>query len=135
METTAPKDHLVYIVDDDEDDKLFIRAAFEKLVPDLALKLFSNGRELIAEFQKNGRLFPDFILMDLNMPVMCGLDALKWIRSHAPSEIPVIIFSTSSNKEDIALCYESGANGYISKPNRFGLYEQIALKLKEKWIK
>ena len=59
----------------------------------------------------------EYVLLDLNMPRLNGLDLLKIFKQDPIlRRLPVIIFTTSSNNEDIQQCYASGANAYVLKP-------------------
>ena len=60
------------------------------------------------------RLKPDIVLMDLNMPVMNGLQALRQIRTAAP-DIKVIMLTVSDRSEDLVSAIENGAYGYLLK--------------------
>ena len=60
---------------------------------------------------------PAIILLDLNLPGMDGRDVLSHIKQDRTLQnIPIIIFTTSSNPTDIEVCYQRGVNGYIVKP-------------------
>ena len=57
------------------------------------------------------------ILLDLNMHRVSGIDVLKYINAHPTlKRIPVIVFTTSSSKSDINLCYDLGAKAFVCKP-------------------
>src|SRR5271157_4950159 len=60
------------------------------------------------------RLKPDIVLMDLNMPVMNGLQALRQIRTAAP-DTKVIMLTVSDRSEDLVSAIENGAYGYLLK--------------------
>ena len=75
----------------------------------------SNGREAIQQFRAHR---PDITLMDLQMPEMCGVDALSAIRSEFP-EAKIIILTTHSGDAQILRALKSGAQGYLLK-NTFG---------------
>ncbi|MGH7999355.1 MAG: response regulator, partial [Brasilonema sp.] len=60
---------------------------------------------------------PSVILLDLNLPGTDGRDVLEQLKQDQNlKEIPIVIFTTSSNPKDVELCYEKGANGYLIKP-------------------
>ncbi|MDZ8187795.1 MAG: response regulator [Nostoc sp. ChiSLP02] len=62
-------------------------------------------------------LRPSVILLDLNLPGIDGRDILDRLKQDKTfKEIPVVVFTTSSNPKDIELCYQKGANGYLVKP-------------------
>ena len=63
---------------------------------------------------------PNLILLDLNMPKINGLEALTEMKADPViKQIPVIVYSSSKESEDVDACYRIGANGYITKPARF----------------
>ncbi|MGB3512664.1 MAG: response regulator [Microcoleaceae cyanobacterium] len=60
---------------------------------------------------------PTLILIDLNLPGTDGREVIKVIKEHKELKIiPVVVFSTSSNPQDIQVCYEEGVNSYMQKP-------------------
>lgn len=60
---------------------------------------------------------PSVILLDLNLPGTDGRDVLQQLKQdNKLKEIPIVVFSTSSNPRDIQFCYQKGANGYLIKP-------------------
>ncbi|MBB1487564.1 ATP-binding protein [Oceanospirillum sediminis] len=59
----------------------------------------------------------DLILMDMQMPVMDGLDATRRIRQRAP-DLPIIALTANTQQKDIDACFESGMNEYLAKPFR-----------------
>ncbi|MDD5070190.1 MAG: response regulator [Candidatus Omnitrophica bacterium] len=59
---------------------------------------------------------PDLILLDINMPKSSGLDTLCRVKNSSLSHIPVIMFTSSKNHQDIRNSYKHGASGYLAKP-------------------
>jgi CheY-like chemotaxis protein len=60
---------------------------------------------------------PSVILLDLNLPGTDGREVLEQLKQDQSfKEIPIVIFTTSSNPRDIEFCYQNGANGYLIKP-------------------
>lgn len=99
---------------------------FEKMV-------LAATYDLIAA--KNGRLGfeaalaqkPDLVLMDLMMPEMDGIEALKAIKEHEEiKHIPVIMVTTKSEKDRVEACYKLGCSDYVSKPiNKIELLTKV----------
>lgn len=123
------EDLLIYSVDDDKDERFFIKEAFTDFLDENQLRFFSNGLELINALTEKTEL-PDFIMMDLNMPLMNGREALELIKKNGKwKNIPVVIFSTSNYELDIANCIAAGAKKYICKPASMMEYPRIFKKL------
>jgi CheY-like chemotaxis protein len=78
---------------------------------------------------------PKLILLDLNMPKKDGREALREIKQNSVyCNIPVVIFSTTNNSQEISRCYEAGANSYITKPNSFEQLISILSTVRNYWI-
>lgn len=117
----------ILMTDDDPDDCIIMRDAFEIVAPGIDFTCIENGKELLDYLQRQGiyndeavPALPDLILLDLNMPQKNGKEVLKEIRAcESFSVVPIVIFTTSSDKRDIDLCYKLGASEFITKPMGF----------------
>ncbi|MFN8310482.1 MAG: response regulator [Chitinophagales bacterium] len=110
----------VLIADDDIDDHTLYRYAMKEVVPEGLLEIVADGTQLMRKLMDATIPPPDIILLDLNMPLMNGLECLIQIRKTASlKHLPVIIFSTSDHENDIAATFEQGANLYVKKPGNF----------------
>ena len=113
------QNQLLFLVDDDIDDHEIFKSALAKVDEDLALLTATNGYEALDVLSAASTL-PDYIFVDLNMPRMGGLQFLKEIKqTDTLKNIPVIIYSTSSNPGDIAKTKQLGAISFVTKPSRF----------------
>jgi len=128
------------MADDDEDDCLLAKKALDQSHLDAQLQYVKDGEELMAylcgsEGDKQKHPEPDIILLDLNMPKMNGLEALKAIKSQVMlRHIPVIILTTSKADHDICESYSFGASSFITKPASFkGLVETMDI-IKKYWF-
>lgn len=73
-----------------------------------------NGIEAVAAALEKR---PGVILLDLDMPVMNGYDALRALRTRAETaKIPVLVITARATLDDVELCLSAGADGYIVKP-------------------
>lgn len=108
----------VLFTDDDADDLMLFEEAIKEIPRSVELCSVENGKQLLKILKDNYN--PDFIFLDLNMPGKSGKDCLQEIKA-SPSfhDIPVIMYSTSSNTEDIESCYKIGADLYVVKPYLF----------------
>lgn len=129
------KQPLIFLVDDDEDDLYFIKSAIVKNIPNCIVKCFIHGKQLIDSLDKIAIELPTFILMDLNMPVLNGKEALKIIRKKSETKnLPVVILTTSSNSAEKASCIQFGASKYVCKPTDMNVYDQLMQQLKHDFI-
>lgn len=124
----------VILVDDDEDDRNLFKKAIDELKINTDLIMFEEGYQLLHHLE-NGHKLPSIIFLDLNMPVINGMDCLKEIRANEKfSEISIAIYSTSSSERDIDQTFINGANVYINKPyNYTKLKNAIEKVLKMNW--
>jgi CheY-like chemotaxis protein len=130
----AARNLTILMVDDDPDDFLLVKGALGNREKNIDLRLVQDGKEMLEYLRREGRFEapdaapePCLILLDLNMPVMNGTEALQEIRND-PSlrHIPVVVFTTSSDTEDVMCCYRLGANSFLVKP---ASYDHLVSKL------
>jgi len=100
----------VLIVEDEIYNFLYLHAVLEKLVKNIDNAF--DGKEAL-ELVENQKY--DLILMDLKMPVMDGHEATREIKKLFP-EIPIIAQTAYSHTEERRLAFESGCDGYLTKP-------------------
>lgn len=125
----------ILIAEDDVDDQLLIKSAFSQAGLQTTLHFTNNGEELIGFLKNNKNEEPAFILLDLNMPKMDGNECLSFIRASKEfRHIPVIVFTTSSLRENIQKAYQLGANSYITKPTSFNTLKDLAKQINEYWL-
>lgn len=130
----------ILIGEDDADDRFLLQTAFEENGFTDKLRYMENGVELLEflhslETAGNTLSLPKFILLDLNMPKKDGREVLREIKQHPLfRNIPVIIFSTTNNEQEMKRCYELGANSYITKPNSFESLLKTVAALRSYWI-
>ena len=117
------KKYKIIIVENDEDEQLFMKEGFD------ATSLFEinaqlkNGDALLEWLSENPQNLPDVVLSDLNMPGKNGYDVINELKNNPSySHIPVIITSTSSTKTIIDKCLALGAADYVIKPDTFVEY-------------
>ena len=110
----------ILLADDDEDDRLFFKEAFEEIKIKTNVIMVNDGVELMNYLSQNGNQLPHILFLDLNMPLKTGLDCLLEIkRIPHLQDIAIAIYSTSSSEKDIEETFVQGANIYIKKPHDF----------------
>lgn len=113
---------VVLITEDEEVNFFYLKTLLQKA--DAKVIRAKNGKEAVDIISKyNGGI--DLILMDLNMPVMDGYEAMRIIKAEHPS-IPIIAQTAYTMNNDRHRCLEAGFNDYIAKPiNRLALYRMV----------
>jgi CheY-like chemotaxis protein len=104
------------LVDDDEDDREIFCLAIQKIDPSMQCVTARDGLDALS-ILKNETFVPDYIFLDLNMPLMNGKECLREIRKQDRlKEVPVIIVSTSLADKDKEDTKNLGASAFITKP-------------------
>lgn len=124
------KSFRIIIADDDDDDRDLFKEAIDEMGAEALVSTACDGEELMKLLSKTEGTPPDIIFLDLNMPRMNGHQCLAEIRKNSKmSSIPVVIYSTSSSREQIEATYKAGATLYISKPDSFNDLKKIIKKI------
>src|SRR5690625_3614130 len=111
----------IFSVDDDENDNLLLMTALKAAGFAGKLEFAADGEEAIEILEKLDRdSHPNFVMLDVNMPRQNGLEALQRLRANEKlRSIPVAIFTSSDQPEEIARAYEFGADIFLVKPLAF----------------
>jgi CheY-like chemotaxis protein len=136
------KNRTILMVDDDPDDLFLARDAFMQSGLQSDFHMATDGEELMDYLYRRGKFMglenfpiPSLILLDLNMPRKDGREALTEIKKDPQlRRIPIVVFTTSGEEEDISRCYELGASSYITKPASFEALVEVMKKLGECWL-
>jgi CheY-like chemotaxis protein len=124
----------ILLADNDPDDLQFFREALEKTCGNaFKLAYVHDGEELLNYLSKTDKYhgssesLPDMIFLDLNMPLLDGISALRKMQEdEVLRKIPVFILSSSYNLEDLKTCNQLGCYGFFTKSgNRAKLTKQI----------
>lgn len=129
------KEIVILIAEDDPDDRLLAKEAFEESDMVSTLEFVEDGEELLEHLHRDDTPIPDLILLDLNMPRKDGREALREIK-HNPNfrHIPVVVLTTSNSEADIFHSYDLGASSYITKPVTFEGFLNFMKALEKYWI-
>jgi len=109
----------ILLIDDDEDDQEIFQSAVQQISTSVQYQYLNSAREALQRLSL-GEVSPEVIFLDLNMPLMSGQEFLIQIKqTDLLSDIPVIIFSTSSDPTTKELTRALGAYDFITKPSDF----------------
>jgi DNA-binding response OmpR family regulator len=109
----------LFIIDDDEDDQMFLHEAMNDLKIPIDCFYANNGEVALKQLKDEGMPIPDFIFLDLNMPKLNGKECLVEIKKLTKYlEVPIIIYSTSSHQKDKQEIMQLGADYFLTKPTR-----------------
>ncbi len=120
------KDKIILLVE----DNLINQKIAEKMLDKIGLRIAiaNNGKEAVDMITSGDFKF-DLVFMDVQMPVMNGLDATRELR-RKNVEIPIIAMTANAMKGDREVCIESGMNDYIGKPVKFDMLTELL----DKWL-
>jgi len=114
----------IFYTDDDAEDIEFFTEVTSALGDHLNLVTQNNGKKLLHDLE-NPPPNPHIVFLDLNMPGLSGFDVLQQLRSSGEyNDLPIVIFSTSSDEQTIAKSRELGASYYVPKPTDFSLLKK-----------
>jgi CheY-like chemotaxis protein len=133
--------YTILLVEDDENDAMLMRMAFEKNNILNPVQWVRDGLEAVDYLNGAGQYadrakypFPEVLLLDLKMPRMTGMELLAWIAEHPDFRIiPTIIMTSSKQELDIEKAYNLGANTYMTKPCSFDELAQMVKLTHEYW--
>lgn len=142
MEEPLAKHGVILYAEDDDDDYLLVKEAFEEAGLHFDLRRVKDGEELMDYLlargpYQNAEQFPRamVILLDLNMPKKDGREALKEIKANPQlRRIPVVVLTTSRAEEDVFRAYDMGVNSYVRKPIHFDKFVEIARGFAKFWF-
>ncbi|MFN7138941.1 MAG: response regulator [Limisphaerales bacterium] len=131
----------ILIAEDDENDVLLLKRAFQKNGIAARIVIVSDGEQALNYLQGKGEYcdrsshpFPSLILTDLKMPKRNGFEILDWLNKHPEcSVIPTIVLTSSPSEEDISKAYRLGANSYFVKPPDFDQLQGLIKEICHYW--
>lgn len=120
MTSNTDKPQSIFLADDDPDDRMLFEEALKKIDISSKLTIAHDGEDLMQILDKHVPPKPTVIFIDLNMPRKNGLECLKEIKQMPKfKDVPVVVYSTSCQKDSIDETYRHGASYYICKPDSF----------------
>jgi CheY-like chemotaxis protein len=111
----------ILLIDDDEDDRDIFKEAISVVQPEVHCMAARDGEEGLALLEEL-TILPDYIFLDVNMPVMDGKEFLKRAKANPVlKDIPIVVYSTSKHQSELGEYFSLGASNYITKPSEFNL--------------
>ncbi len=142
MSRGSGKPITILYADDDAEDRMLVKDAWQESRLANELHFVEDGEELLEYLRREGRHsdllgepLPGLILLDLNMPRKDGREALQEIKADPRlRSIPVVVLTTSKAEEDILRAYDLGVNSFILKPVTFESLVEITKTLSRYWF-
>ncbi len=132
----------ILVVEDSPTDEALLFRALEKASIKNPVVTVRDGLEAIQYLFATGRYefrdandLPAIVLIDLNLPKLDGLEVLRRMRSDYRTKlIPVAIFTSSLEEQDLINGYSLGANSYVRKPIEFSKFSKVVEQLVQYWV-
>jgi PleD family two-component response regulator len=115
-----------FLIDDDTDDQEIFCMALREIDEKIECVLANNGEQALSKLQPNPEFQPDFIFIDLNMPLMDGFECLQEIKKldHLKNS-EIFMYSTASESRMMKQSIELGAKDFIIKPPSVSMLKDI----------
>ena len=134
--------YVILLVEDDPNDIILIRRAFEKANITNPLQVVEDGEEAISYLTGKDRYgdrvkypLPMLLLLDLKLPRKSGHEVLEWLRQQPMlKRLPVVVLTSSQQSTDINMAYDLGANSYMVKPVTFDTLVEMVKTLNFYWV-
>ncbi|MEX1014899.1 MAG: response regulator [Candidatus Paceibacterota bacterium] len=127
----------ILLVEDNPNDELLTKMALERSMPEIEIDVSRDGHEVFEYFfgQNGDHPTPNLIILDLNIPMINGLEVLKRLRAETKTmTIPIVVLTSSKEEKDMKLSSKFGANSYILKPVDFVEFTKIADLIGKYWL-
>jgi two-component system, response regulator len=136
------RNRIILLVEDNPDDAELALHAFAETKLGETIVVVRDGAEAIdylfvagAHAERDPRVWPDVVLLDLNLPKVDGLEVLRRIRGDERTRrLPVVVLTSSKEERDVARSYDHGANSFVRKPVDFGEFVDAARHLGSYWL-
>jgi CheY-like chemotaxis protein len=122
------------VIEDDQVDVMTIKRALKEIHVVNPVIHMENGEDAIAYLRDAGNEKPCIILLDLNMPVMSGIEFLQIVKHDADlRRFPVIVLTTSEEQQDKLNSFNLGVAGYMAKPVDYRQFVEVMRSIDLYW--
>ena len=127
-------DKPILLVEDDKVDVMTVNRALKEINVGNPVVNLENGEEALKYLHDPGNVKPCIILLDLNMPIMNGIEFLEVVK-HDPllKRIPVVVLTTSGEQQDKINSFDLGVAGYMAKPVDYRQFVEVMRTIDAYW--
>ena len=131
--------YAILLVEDDHNDVLLIKRAFQKVNIANPIIVVNDGEQAVSYLAGRepyvDRAVPMLVLLDLKLPRKSGHEVLEWLRQQPNlKRLPVVVLTASSESSDVNRAYDLGANSYLVKPVTFDALVEMVKTLNLYWL-
>jgi CheY-like chemotaxis protein len=135
-------DSSILLVEDSADDVFFMQRAWRNAGIAHSLNVVTDGQQALnyisgaGEFSDRSKFpLPAIILLDLKLPLVLGMDVLRWVKNQpALKSIVVIVLTSSTEQAEVDRAYRLGANSYLVKPPQTRDLADLVNDFKRYWL-
>ena len=137
-ETEVNRTRVILLVEDNEDDVELTLRAFARSEVHYEIVVVRDGVQAVEYLLRRDEAdggAPQIVLLDLKLPRVDGFEVLRRLRADARTRrLPVVVLTSSDEEQDIAACYDLGANSFVRKPVDFARFVDAARQLGGYWL-
>jgi CheY-like chemotaxis protein len=124
----------ILLVEDDQVDAMTVKRALKEIHVTNPLVHVENGEEALHYLRDPANEKPCIILLDINMPVMNGIEFLQAVKQESPlKRIPVVMLTTSEEQQDKVNSFDLGVAGYMAKPVDYKQFVEVMRAIDVYW--
>lgn len=127
-------DRVILLVEDDQVDVMTVKRALKEIHVTNPVVNPENGEEALKYLRDHDSAKPCIILLDLNMPIMNGIEFLQVIKNDVLlKRIPVVVLTTSGEEQDKINSFNLGVAGYMAKPVDYRQFVEVMRTIDAYW--
>jgi CheY-like chemotaxis protein len=119
----------IFLIEDNAGDVLLIRQILQEQEIPVRIHVARDGSQALFMLAE-GLFQPDLILLDLNLPKISGF----WFLERSKPQVPVVVFTSSSNPADVQGSVELGAKEFVQKPSDLQEYAERVSRIVRDWL-
>jgi CheY-like chemotaxis protein len=119
----------IFLIEDNAGDVLLIRQILQEQQIPVRIHVARDGSQALFMLAE-GLFQPDLILLDLNLPKISGF----WFLERSKPQVPVVVFTSSSNPADVQGSVELGAKEFVQKPSDLQEYAERVSRIVRDWL-